>query len=33
MKRYKRIYPEDVRVKDDQTFDSEVADGEEDANA
>ena len=33
MKRYKRIYPEDVRVKDDQTFDSEVADGEENANA
>jgi len=33
MKRYKRIYPEDVRVKDDQTFDFEVADGEEDANA
>ncbi len=33
MKRYKRIYPEDVRVKNDQTFDSEVADGEEDANA
>ena len=33
MKRYKRIYPEDVRVKDDQTFDSEVTDGEEDANA
>ena len=33
MKRYKRIYPEDVRVKDDQTFDSEAADGEEDANA
>ena len=33
MKRYKRIYPEDVRVKDDQTFDFEVADGEENANA